>query len=130
MAMNNISTAIRNAAADAFADAVDVGGGAGTIKFYTAGFAALLATLTFSATAFDAGGTAGAGICTADAVTADASADASGTVAVYRIETSASATCWEGTAGETAEDIVFNVADWVAGDAISLTAYTITVPAS
>ncbi len=127
MAINNISTAIRNAMCDAAVDAIDAGAGAGLLEFWTAAFATKLATLTFSDPAF---GAASTGTATASAITADPSADANGTAAVFRITTSAPATCFEGTVGTVGADINFNTVTWTIGDNISVTSLTITQPAS
>lgn len=129
MAINNISNAIRSAMCDALVDAIDGGAGAGTLKIYTAAFATLLATLTFSDPAF---GAAADGVATAAAITSDASADNTGTAAVFRVETSTPATCFEGTVGgpSSGADIEFNSTAFVAGDTVAITALTITMPAS
>lgn len=126
MAMNNISTAARDAMCDALVDSVDTGG-TGTIEIHTAAFATLLATLTFSATAF---GASSSGTATAAAITDDSSADATGTAAVCRIKDGAAATVWEGTVGTAGADINFNTTSFTAGDAVSITSMTVTVPAS
>src|SRR5687767_5310722 len=90
------ATATRNATADAAVDLIDVGG-AGTIQIRTgaqptnvadAAQGTLLATLTFSATAF---GAAATGVATAAAITSDTSADNSGTVGHARILTGGAA---------------------------------------
>jgi hypothetical protein len=121
-----LATTTRNAACDAIVDLIDVGG-AGTLKFYTAAFATLLATLTFSATAF---GAAATGVATAAAITADSSADATGTAAVWRIASGGGTTLIDGTAGTSGADINFNTVGWTAGDNISVSSLTITVPAT
>lgn len=125
MALTLSSTA-RNAACDGLVDAIDAGG-AGTLRFYTSAFGTLLATLTFSATAF---GAASAGVATAAAITADSSADATGTAAVFRIASGAATTLIEGSVGTSGQDINFNTVSWTAGDNISVSSLTITVPAS
>jgi hypothetical protein len=88
------ATALRNSMLQALADAINAGAGAGTIKIYTAarpatgaavGGATLLATLTFSDPAQSG---IAAGVLTFAAVTSDASADATGTAAWARIESS------------------------------------------
>jgi hypothetical protein len=126
MTMNNISTAARNALCDTLVDLIDVGG-AGTIKFYTSAFGTLLGTLTFSATAF---GSASVGVATAAAITQDVSADANGTAVVCRIANGSGTTIWEGTVGTSGADFNFNTNVFTAGDAISVTSYTVTMPAA
>ena len=128
MAMNTFSTAVRDALANAFAAEVDGGAGAGLIEIYTAGFAVLLATLTFSDPAFGAGSVVG--VLTADAITDDASADATGTAAVGRLRDSVPTDLVEFTVGTAGSDINFNTVAWTLGDVISISAMTITFPAS
>lgn len=122
--MATLTTAARNAAVDAITALINVGG-TGTIVFKTAG-AATLATLTFSADAFGDGAT---GVATANSITADSSADATGTVTNYDIKSGAGTSIMTGAAG-TSGDFVFNTAAWTAGDNISVSALTVTMPAS
>jgi hypothetical protein len=121
-----ISTASRNAACDAVVDLVDVSG-PGTLKFYTAGFATLLATLTFSNPAF---GAAATGTATANAITADTSADATGTAASFKIFDGAGAEILLGSVGTSGQDINFNTVSWTTGDNISVSSLTVTMPAA
>jgi len=88
-------TALRTSRLQALADAINAGAGPGTIKIYTAtrpatgagiGGATLLATLTFSDPCHSANA---AGVLTLAAITSDVSADATGTAAWARIESSA-----------------------------------------
>jgi hypothetical protein len=113
---------------DAAVDQVDIGSTAGIVEFFTVAFGTLLATLTFSDPAF---GAASSGVATANAITGDASADNSGEVVVFRVSAQGTGAkvVWEGTAGEVAEDVVFNTKDWVAGDAVDITSWTNTMPA-
>jgi hypothetical protein len=127
MAINNIATGVRNAMCDVFVDAIDAGAGAGTLSIHTAAFAALLATLTFSDPAF---GAAASGTATASAITDDSSADNTGTAAVLRIRDSSPATVAEGTVGAGSGDLSLNTVSITAGDRVSCTSATITVPAS
>lgn len=123
--MTTISTAARNAAADAITALLNVGG-AGSIKFYTSG-AVLLATCPLSATSF---GAAAAGVATANAITADSSADANGTADNYAICNNAGTVVITGTVGTSGTDFVFNTVAWTIGDNISVTALTLTMPAT
>src|SRR3990167_5583659 len=123
-----------SAAADAVVDRIDTGG-AGTIKIYTAtiptdadtalGAQTLLATLTFSATAF---GAASNGVATASAITSDSSADATGTAAWARIANGAGTTQMDVTVGTSGEDINFNTVAFVSGAVIAITSLTYTQP--
>lgn len=127
MAMNNISTAARDAMCDGLVDQVDTGGGTSHIRIYTAAFATLLAELDFSATAF---GASSGGTATANSITAEASAPDTGTAAVCRIVDKNGTTVWEGTVGTAGADINLNTTSITAGDSVTITAMTVTVPAS
>lgn len=127
MAINNIATFLRNTQADAFTAAIDGGGGAGTIGIYTSGFSTLLATLTFSATAF---GAAASGVCTAASITGDASADATGTAAVARVAQSDATQCFDMSVGTSGEDINLSTVAITSGDTVDISSFTITQPAS
>lgn len=123
MALTNISTAARNAQADAFTALLD----SGDMQIRTAGGTTLLATCDFSATAF---GAAAVGVATANAISDDASADASGTAAVVRLRTSATATQCEGTCGVGSGDLQLNDTSVTAADPVSITGATLTWGAS
>ena len=129
-----LTNAAASAAADAVVDRIDTGG-AGTIKIYTGtiptdadtavGAQVLLATLTFSATAF---GAAADGVATAAAITSDTSADATGTAAWARIASGAGTTQMDVTVGTSGEDINFNTVAFVAAATVSITSLTYTQP--
>ena len=129
-----LTNAAASAAADAVVDRIDAGG-AGTIKIYTGtiptdadtaiGAQTLLATLTFSATAF---GAASNGVATASAITDDTSADATGTAAWARIASGAGTTQMDVTVGTSGEDINFNTVAFVAAATVSITSLTYTQP--
>ena len=129
-----LTNAAASAAADAVVDRIDAGG-AGTIKIYTGtiptdadtaiGAQTLLATLTFSATAF---GAASNGVATASAITDDTSADATGTAAWARIASGAGTTQMDVTVGTSGEDINFNTVSFVAGATVAITSLTVTQP--
>ena len=129
-----LTNAAASAAADAVVDRIDAGG-AGTIKIYTGtiptdadtavGAQTLLATLTFSATAF---GAASNGVATANAITSDTSADATGTAAWARIASGGGTTQMDVTVGTSGDDINFNTVSFVAGATVSITSLTYTQP--
>ena len=129
-----LTNAAASAAADAVVDRIDTGG-AGTIKIYTGtiptdadtavGAQTLLATLTFSATAF---GAASNGVATAAAITSDTSADATGTAAWARIASGAGTTQMDVTVGTSGEDINFNTVSFVTGATVAITSLTYTQP--
>jgi len=86
-----------------------------------------LATLTMSATAFGSvsDDTPGA-IMTAAAITADSSADASGTASWFRLSTQAGGTViFQGTVGTSGADINFNTVSFTSGSEISISALTV-----
>jgi len=129
-----ITNAAASAMCDALVDRIDTGG-AGTIKIYTGtiptdadtalGAQTLLATLTFSATAF---GNASNGTATASAITSDSSADATGTAAWARIANGSGTTQFDCTVGTSGEDINFNTVSFVTGAVIAISSMTVTMP--
>jgi hypothetical protein len=129
-----LTNAAASAAADAVVDLIDAGG-AGTIKIYDGTIPTnadtavsgqtLLATLTFSATAF---GSASNGVATAAAITDDSSADATSTATWARIASGGGTTIMDVTVGTSGEDINFNTASFVTGATVSITALTYTQP--
>lgn len=129
-----LTNAAASAAADAVVDLIDAGG-AGTIKIYDGTIPTnadtavsgqtLLATLTFSATAF---GAASNGVATAAAITSDTSADATGTASWARIASGGGTTIMDVTVGTSGEDINFNTVSFVAGATVSISALTYTQP--
>jgi hypothetical protein len=128
----SITTAARNAAADAVVDLVDVGG-AGTLRIYSGTMPAdanaalsgntLLAQLTMSATAF---GSAAAGVATAAAITQDSSADAAGTATFFRILSGGATVILQGSVGTSAADLNLNSTAISAGAAVSVSSLTYT----
>ena len=138
MALNPYLTkATGQAALDAIVDRLDVGG-AGTIKIYTAsqpatadtalGAQTLLATLTFSATAFGAASNADPTVATAASITSDSSADATGTAAWARLASGGATTILDCSVGTATVDITFNTASFVSGAAIAISSLTVTLP--
>lgn len=127
MAINNISSAARSAMCDALVDLVDGGSGQGKIKIYTGSFAAQLAELLFTDPAF---GAASNGVATADTISDEDSALDTGTAAVCRITNSDDTVIWEGTVGTSGADINLNTTSITTGDRISISSFTVTMPAS
>jgi len=124
--MPTLETATRNAACDAIVDLIDGGVGAGTLQFETSGDVEV-ATLTFSDPAF---GAAATGVATASAITSDTSATG-GTVAQASIYDSASTKIMECTvATDSSQDIQLSSLTIGAGDTVSMSSLTVTVPAS
>ena len=138
MANLRVATATRQAMCDAAVDLIDGGSGAGTIKIYAGSQPAnantavsgqtLLATLTFSATAFGAANTSG--VATAASITDDSSADATGTAAWARIADGDGDTVFDCdvTATGGGGTIELNTTSIVAGGTVSITSFTVTQP--
>ena len=133
-----ISTGSRSDACDAIVDRLDAGAGASYIEVRTgapptnpsdADSGTLLATCTASDPAF---GNAAAGVATANSITDDSSADATGTAGHFRWKDSDGNVEIQGTAGEAADtpNMTFDDKDIVAGGVVSISAATLTVPQS
>ncbi len=137
MANMRLATTTRNSLAQRFQVLVDAGSGNGTIKIYTGtqpasaddgiGGATLLGTLTFSKPSAPA---ASGGVLTFNAITQDDAADATGTATWARIADSAGNTVFDCDVGTSGATINLNTTSIVAGGPISITSFTITVPAA
>jgi len=132
----SISQAAAKAMCDALVDLIDVGG-AGTLAIRsgtrpattdTAVTGVLLATLTFSATAFGAATTASPSVATAAAITSDSSADATNTATWFRIFNGSGTAIMDGNVGTSGEDLNLNTTSIVTGAVVSISAGTISVP--
>lgn len=126
-----LATAVRNTMLDAISAAVDAGAGAGLLRVYdgtrpaTGGAATtLLAELTFSNPCVAAG--ASSGVLTFDAITADASANASGTATWCRGVDSTGTFVFDGNVGTSAADFILNTVTITAGQQVSCSSGTIT----
>lgn len=124
------TTTAANAACDAMAALAN----SGRLKVYdgtqpaTANTAVttqtVLADLTMNATAF---GAAVAGVATANAITQDSSADATGTATWFRLYKSDNSTViLDGSVGTSGCDLNLSTTSIVAGAAVSITAFTLT----
>ena len=138
-------TIITNTAAiamcDALVDLVDGGSGAGKLRIYDGTKPAyadtavstqtLLVELTYSDPAFGAcaDGT-GKATGTADTITSDSSANASGTATWFRVVDSDNNAIWDGTVGTSGADLNLNSVAISAGATVSISAHTISVPES
>lgn len=136
-----ISNAAAKAACDAIVDLVDGGAGAGLLRIYDGTRPAdpdtavtsqnLLAELTMSDPAFgnaaddDPGGTA-----TANSITADSSADATGTASWFRIVDSNGTAIVDGEVGTSGANLNLNTVSIVAGAQVEVTSLTLTMPES
>lgn len=90
----------------------------------------LLAQLTMSATSFPTATDLAPGArITANAITADSSADATGTAAFFRILTQSGGTVTaQGTVGTATSDLILNTTSITSGSTVSITSATITLP--
>ena len=126
MALGYVAT-LRNAQLDAITTAV---GASGKLRIYsgtrpaTGGTATTqLAELPCSAT-FAPG--ASSGVLTLNALTTDASADATGTASWFRILTSANAAVVDGDVGTSGADLNLNSTSLTIGGSVAVTSFTIT----
>lgn len=124
------ATTLRTSRADLIDDAVNGGAGAGLLRIYdgsrpaTGGAATtLLAELTFSDPAFAA---ASAGVLTADAITADSSANATGTATWFRLVDSTATFVMDGNVGTSGSDLNLNSTSISTGQNVSVTSFVIT----
>lgn len=133
------SKAATQAALDALLALLNVGG-AGSIKIFTGSMPAnceaadagtRLATLTLSATAFPASATntspAGAR-ATANAITSDTNAAATGTAGYFRAYNNAGTCVIQGDCGTSSADMILNTTSIVAAATVSCSAWTVTLP--
>jgi hypothetical protein len=92
----------------------------------TAASGTLLAELRLNATAF---GVAASGSVTANAITGDSSANASGTAGWFRILSSDGTTpVWDGDVATSGAELNLNSIAISAGAAVNITSFTITLP--
>jgi len=84
----------------------------------------LLAELRFNATAF---GSASNGVATANAITADSSANASGTATWFRaLKSDGTTVVMDGSVGTSSADLVMNSVSISSGAQVSVSAFTYT----
>jgi hypothetical protein len=143
--MGTFATAARtagaNAARDAALNAVTATLGSGRLRIYSGTAPAnadgalsgntLLAELTLNATAFAA---AVNGVATANAITGDTSADATGTPTFFRLfQSNGTSVVFQGTAGASGQELNLSGLSGgqiVAGGSVSVSSLTITQAAS
>ena len=133
-----ITNAAAKAACDAIVDLCDVGG-AGKLRIYDGtqptdadtaiGAQVKLAELALGNPAFGAAADANpGGRATANAVTADSSADATGTATWFRVVNNAGTTLWDGSVGTSGCDMNLNSVSITLGANVSISSWTFTVP--
>jgi hypothetical protein len=133
-----ISNAAAIAACDAIVDQLDAGAGAALIRIYDGTQPAdpdtaitsqvLLAELTCSDPAFGSAvdGT-GKATATASAITADSSANATGTATWFRAVTSTGTAVIDGTVGTSGTDMILNTTSISSGQNVAITSWTFSV---
>jgi hypothetical protein len=119
-----LATKARNAAVAAVAALMDEGSGAGALVFRTAA-SAEVATLQFSDPAF---GSPSTGVVTADTITPDTSATG-GTTDRATLEDSDAEVMLTASVGTSGEDINLSSVVIGAGDTVSVSSLTMTMPA-
>jgi len=129
-----LNTKISNASASAAADAVCVLANTGYLRIYDGTQAAdadtaigaqvLLAELRLNATAF---GAAVNGVATANAITADSSANASGTATWFRVlKSDGTSSLFDGSVGTSGANLNLNSVAISSGAAVSISSLTYT----
>jgi len=135
-----VSMLSARAALDALLAKLNVGGTAGHIKIFTGSMPAtcetadsgtLLSTLTLSTTAFPAStdpGSNGLATATANAITSDTDAAATGTAGYFRAYDSAGVCIVQGTVGTSAADMILNTTSIVQHATVAITSWVVTLP--
>lgn len=126
-----LTTAARNAACDGIVDLVDAGAGAGTLEIKSAASTTAgtseVATVTFADPAFGNAATGTASL--ASAMTDDTNATG-GTASDYTVFDSDGNAVWQGAVATSGSDLNLSSTTIGAGDTVSITSFTLTVPAS
>lgn len=129
-----LSNTAASAAANGVGDLMDTGylriydGTIPTNANTAVGAQVLLAELRFNAAAFAA---ASNGVITAGAITADSSANATGTASWYRaLQSDGTTVMWDGTVGTSGADLNLNSTAVQSGASVSVTSLTLTFPLS
>ena len=120
------STATRNAACDLVVDRIDAGSAAGKIKFYTAGFGALMTSIDFSDPAFGAASN-GSATMTPGAITGTITLAGTNVMAKFRIEDSDANEVMTGDVGLTGADINLTNTTFNQNDTVTINSITYTV---
>jgi hypothetical protein len=135
-----VSMLSARAGLDALLAKLNVASAAGHIKIFTGSMPAtcetadsgtLLSTLTLSVTAFPASTdstTTGLATATANAITSDTNAAATGTAGYFRAYDSAGVCIVQGTVGTSAADMILNTTSIVSGATVAITSWVVTLP--
>lgn len=125
-----LSNAGASAAADAVVDLLDTGylriydGSQPTNADTAVGAQVLLAELRFGATAF---GSAANGVATANAITQDSAADATGTAAWFRaLKSDGTTVIFDGSVGTSGANLNLNTVSIVSGAIVQVSSFTYT----
>jgi hypothetical protein len=129
-----ITTALRSILADAAVDNIDSGGGTAKLAIYTgsapgpdnAATGTKLAEFDLPNPAF---GAASSGVATANAIS-DTTGLASGTAGYFRVVNRGGTAVWEGTVGVGSGELQLNTLSISSGVTVSITSWTVTMPAS
>lgn len=126
-----LTNAAAKAMCDALVDLVDVGAGTnGTIAGYTSGNSEVF-TCTFATTAFGAATTASPSVATAATITDDTSATGGDLTGGYhRVNDQDGTEVWRGSVGTSGADLNLSSLVIGAGDTVSISSYTVSVPTS
>lgn len=125
-----LTNAARSAMCDALVDLIDIGAGTNGTIIIATGADVEVATLTFSTTAF---GAASNGVATAASITSDTSATGNASaVDKFIVRDQDNTEVFRGSVGATSsgEDMELSSTTIGAGDTVSLSSFTVTVPAS
>jgi hypothetical protein len=116
------TTAVRNSQADNIDALINTGAGTATLEIATTAFGTTLAVINLQNPAF---GAAAAGIITLQGVPlSDASADATGTAAVWRIKDRDGTEIVRGTIGTSGTDLIITNTSITAGEEVRITSMT------
>lgn len=119
----NYNATLKDSRMTAVMNAIDGGPAAGYIEICSAGYAAVLATITLA----DPCGSVSSAVLTFTMPKSDTSADATGTAAIARIKDSTGTAVVSGlTVGTSVSDIVLTSVGITIGDTVTLTSATIT----
>jgi hypothetical protein len=121
-----ITTTMRDALANAFDDAVNTGGGTATFKLETSGDVEV-ATFDLANPAF---GAASTGVITLSGVPIQDTSATGGTVAQASMYSRAGTKLSESVAATSGQEVTVSSTTVGAGETVTLTALTVTVPAS